>query len=142
MSKEQLGAIAFQVFGILSRIPISNRPFPMRDFPSGSCSDASILLGAVLTSHGFGEIHIVRAERGSPDDNSWTSHAWLEVNGDLVDITCSQFSDSPAEAIVDESSSFHQTFAVKSRTMLTFPESWDREPSYLKDLFLKIESEL
>jgi hypothetical protein len=56
----------------------------MRQFPRGSCGDASLLLARYLRENGAGEFQYVLGERG--EGNHWTSHAWLEQAEVIVDI--------------------------------------------------------
>lgn len=57
------------------------------DFPKGSCMDASILLGHLLSKNGFGDYNLMSAEH----KDSQLTHAWLENDQYSIDITASQF---------------------------------------------------
>lgn len=80
----------------------------MRHFPGGSCGDASLLLARYLRENGAGEFQYVRGARGEGDD--WTSHAWLEQAGVIVDITADQFEEINEPVFVTTDVSFHGTF--------------------------------
>ena len=53
----------------------------MSDFPSGCCQVTAHALGAFLSTLGLGTFICFRGVLGN------TSHAWLEQNGLIVDIT-------------------------------------------------------
>ncbi|MBK0379329.1 hypothetical protein [Mucilaginibacter segetis] len=65
------------------------------DFPRGACMDASILLGILLGRQGFGDFDLVSA---SYDRERFFTHAWLENQNYLIDITVEQFSDWPKQS--------------------------------------------
>jgi hypothetical protein len=79
----------------------------LQDFPAGSCGDASLLLGEYLFEHGQGEWTYVSRGRRSGSQ----SHAWIEKNGLIVDITADQFDDVDDEVIVTEDPTWHGQFA-------------------------------
>lgn len=54
-------------------------------FPSGTCTEASILLGIVLEAKGFGRFVYTSAEKGPG------THSWLENEILIIDITADQF---------------------------------------------------
>ena len=55
------------------------------DFPLGSCGDTALLLGAYFMECGLGDFNYVCGMKGP------RSHAWLEKDGLIVDITGDQF---------------------------------------------------
>ena len=52
----------------------------------------------------------VCGERGSVPEGTWTTHAWLERDGLVVDITADQFSDECRSVIVESDSILHSSF--------------------------------
>lgn len=50
---------------------------------------------------------------GSYEDNSRGSHAWLQLNGVIVDITADQFPDFNAKVIVTTKSDWHESLIVE-----------------------------
>jgi hypothetical protein len=92
--------------------PPELRPPCLQRFPYGACSDASLLLARYLGEHGYPECRLVSAERGTRADNSWSTHAWLTCNGQIVDITADQFTDAPDAVIINHASSWHEGFEV------------------------------
>lgn len=67
-------------------------------FPRGGCGDASLLLSKFLRFHGFDHIDYVLgwARGGEPQG----SHAWLEIDGTIVDIAADQFESRPAPPVL------------------------------------------
>lgn len=74
------------------------------DFPLGACGSACCFLSQWLESKGLAGIRYIWGERAG------RSHAWLEVNDCIVDITADQFSDGPAPVFVGCDRSFHDQF--------------------------------
>jgi hypothetical protein len=73
-------------------------PFPpsWHIFPKACCGDTSNLLAAYLAEHGFHDFTYVMGyfkKSGGP------SHAWLDGNGLIIDITSDQFSDRVPKAL-------------------------------------------
>ena len=62
----------------------------LNKFPKGSCGDASLLLGKYLIENGF-EPKYKNGKNGKYEGNDVKSHAWLELNDIIIDITARQF---------------------------------------------------
>jgi hypothetical protein len=56
-------------------------------FPHGSCGDTCELLGQFLIDSGLGEWRFCAGARSQ----SFVTHAWLELDGLILDITADQF---------------------------------------------------
>ncbi|MGD9547810.1 MAG: hypothetical protein AB7V45_09725 [Candidatus Krumholzibacteriia bacterium] len=83
----------------------------LREFPRGACGDAAILLGAYLIDQGYPGFDYMLGERGYAADGTWTTHAWLERDQVIVDITGDQFSDQDEGVFVGRGSAWHDTFS-------------------------------
>lgn len=84
-------------------------PLSLADFPAGSCSDASILLGTYFKDNGINGFILIRGERG--EGSSLETHYWLEKGDMLVDITADQFEDMDEEIVITKTNSeWHRTF--------------------------------
>lgn len=105
-------SLATRFRAALDAIPREQFPVPMSKFPRGSCGDASLLLGAFLVDSGQDGFEYICGTRGSWDDNSWTTHAWLAKGSLIADITADQFDDSPGPVIVSSDSQWHRVFRV------------------------------
>lgn len=97
----------------IEALPREALPIPMSSFPTGSCGDASLLLGAYFKDRGVLGFEYICGDRGSHQDNTWTSHAWLSNGVLTVDITADQFEDAPAKIIVAKHSLWHATFTTE-----------------------------
>jgi hypothetical protein len=113
MDISRLLEIARQFRTVIEHIPVERRPIGMQQFPRGACGDASLLLGAYLADLGIEGFQYICGERGSMSDDSWTSHAWLQLGECVIDITADQFADAPAGVIVSESSEWHRQFETE-----------------------------
>lgn len=84
-----------------------------RDFPDGCCADASAVLAAHLSARGIGqEILDVCGERHVPE---YCSHAWLEVDGQIVDITADQFGEGHAAVWLPVDRAWHDAWQLCRR---------------------------
>ena len=81
-------------------------------FPSGCCGNASLLLGAYLHECGLGDFQYICGMRGEQ------SHAWLEKDGLIVDITSDQF-DKGVRVYVGKRNGFYRRFRID------FHHLWD-----------------
>jgi hypothetical protein len=94
----------------IEAIPVAEPPMSMSSFPAGACGDVCLLLGTYLAECGEEGFLYICGERGSQQDRSWMSHAWLDRDGLIIDITADQFPDAPAGVIVERNSVWHQRF--------------------------------
>ena len=99
--------LAFRA-AILS-IPSSQRPLGLSKFPSGACGDTSLLLGAYLNDLGEPGYSYAVGCRGSHASDTQQTHAWLQRQNLVIDLTCDQFNDAPS-GFVFQNSSWHQQF--------------------------------
>jgi hypothetical protein len=104
----------------LEAVPRDKRPITLESFPRGACGDASLLLGALFVDCGITGFNYVCGERGDIADNSWTSHAWLQSEDWIVDVTADQFADAPAGVIVAKGSPWHAGFNIESTSPADF----------------------
>ena len=85
----------------LRRLPIT-----FQEFPRGSCGDATLVLAKYLKENeqeGF--VYVCGMRDGH-------SHAWLERNGLIVDITGDQFPDNDDPVCVSRGSAWHAQFEI------------------------------
>jgi hypothetical protein len=78
-----------------------------KSFPSGACGDAVLLLGTYLIEQGLGEFQYMLGDYGIRKDNNWSSHAWLQSDNLVVDITADQFPEITEKVIVQDVSKWH-----------------------------------
>lgn len=96
----------------IERADKDSLPNGLKEFPRGSCSDASLLLARYLTDQRYGPFKIVRADRWNLANNTHTTHAWLEKDGFIIDITADHYAEILDKVIVTNSSDWHKTFVV------------------------------
>jgi hypothetical protein len=89
-------------------------------FPKGACGDASELLGQYLTDIGLGQWSYRRG-----NDESRT-HAWIERDDVIVDITGDQFDDVSEPVTVTTDHSWHdRRFPSSPGTRIAGLSYWD-----------------
>ena len=110
----------------------------MEKFPTGSCGDAVLLLGTYLSAQGLGSFVYVAAWRRQRDGGK-QSHAWLESDGIIIDITADQFSDVSEKIIVTRKSLWHQTFAEEKKVSSADFRAYDPHTiSSLKRVYARV----
>lgn len=82
----------------------SKLPITFNNFPHGSCGDAALLLAKYLEESGHSGFNYILGERHD------SSHAWLQKDALIVDITGDQFSDMPHPVFVGAHSDWHASF--------------------------------
>ena len=75
-------------------------------FPRGACGDSAVLLGQYLQDCGFG-IWTFNGRSSAHDDST---HAWIERDGLIVDVTADQFDDVDDAVIVTRDRAWHSEF--------------------------------
>lgn len=110
MNIPKLVELSTKFYKAIEAIPIERRPVGMQSFPMGACGDASLLLGAYFKDHELTGFKYVCGERGSRNDDTWTTHAWLQCGTCVVDITAGQFPDAPSSILVADPSAWHAVF--------------------------------
>ena len=78
----------------------------LADFPRGSCGDTCELFGQFLIDSGFGEWLYCSGQRDEP----FHTHAWLEQQGLILDITADQFPDIHQRVLLTLDHSWHARF--------------------------------
>jgi len=113
VQEAELRSIALSVRNKIEQVieELSYVDIELKNFPSGACEVASVILGLYLQSeHG---VHVVQSvgKRSLFNDNGENNHVWLTVNGSLIiDITADQFDDFHEPVFVGTESVFHDTF--------------------------------
>lgn len=106
----------------LASLPANARTIGLAEFPRGSCGDASDLLGLFLAERGFGQWQWIGAERY---DRRYCSHAWIERDEFIVDITSSQFAEVRQEIVISRFSPWHAGWLIVSRRAPNIADSPD-----------------
>ena len=90
-------------------------PVSLQDFPRGSCSDASLLLARYLQSQGVWPLIYVSGQTNADERHQIQTHAWLEIDDIIIDITADQFDDVTQSVIVTRDRSWYQRFNVQRK---------------------------
>lgn len=139
---DEIYRFAFRLRTAIESVPTNRLPITFSSFPRGACGDASLILGAYLADNGFPEFVYVTGERGSHDAGTWSSHAWLEADGLVADITADQFQDAPSNVVVAAPSLWHQCFKVVERQPADF-RSWSGSGTvHLHTLYSQLKEHL
>jgi hypothetical protein len=92
----------------IERCDPSHLTISLQGFPKGGCGDATPLLGTFLQQQGLGTfMYVLGIREGGKNGHS---HAWLEADGVIVDITADQFPEIDQKVIVTTRSDWHATF--------------------------------
>ena len=83
------------------------------NFPRGCCGDAAELLSKYLIDNNI-KTHYVSGMR------SGQSHAWLEYDGYIIDITADQFPEINVKVQITKDTSWHSMFREQSREFRDF----------------------
>lgn len=122
--------------------------FSFSKFPSACCGDASDLLAQYLLENGIKSTYVCGNRYFNNPKEGTQSHAWLLVNGLIVDITGDQFKyndmyyNYDIKVYVGKEDAFHSLFEVEERDIHEFYglENYDHTyQSRLFDLYEKIK---
>jgi hypothetical protein len=102
---------------------------PLKNYPTGCCDRAAMLLMRHLHDEGFANARCVFARLRR---DRTRQHVWVEVDGTLIDITADQFKRSrprPAPVIVTKDSQWHRRRYVFHSYMEYTPD-WTERTDY------------
>lgn len=88
----------------------------LQEFPNGACGDASYLLAKYFEENGCGQFEYVVGEKRP----NFHSHAWLEQDGVIIDITADQFEGINEPVLVTTDRSWHSQFEEEDRHIADF----------------------
>src|SRR5438045_2297849 len=87
MDIERIRKIAHRVRRAIESISPEDLPSTFSNFPRGACGDGCLLLGTYLEEKcGLPTFDYICGERGTREEGTWTSHAWLQLGELVVDI--------------------------------------------------------
>lgn len=99
----------------------------MRNFPRGSCGDASVLLARYLTDHGEPGFCYFCGDRRKPEGD-YGSHGWLQREELIVDITADQFDEIDQRVIVTDRSAWHEALHGRADQLADYRYRFQGEP--------------
>jgi hypothetical protein len=76
----------------------------LKNFPTGSCGDAALLLGHHLNNLGYEHVLLISGYKGN------RSHAWIQVKDLIIDITADQFEGIDEKVTVTQDDKWHREF--------------------------------
>lgn len=97
----------------LEKCPKNLLPIGFRYFPRGSCGDASLLLAKYLQNMKCGLFDYVCGETGENDEHGFQSHAWLQRDDLIIDITADQFEEIQDSVVITRNRSWYKRFEVE-----------------------------
>ncbi|ASA21276.1 hypothetical protein [Paenibacillus donghaensis] len=101
-------------------------------FPRACCGDASNLLAKYLREqHGVETIYVCGWRKGQ-------SHAWLEYNDLIIDITADQFEEIFEPAVVTTDKTFHSRFLNQKYSDSDFNKFDSRSIVRLRALYVNV----
>lgn len=117
-----------RIIAQVTRKAIENYPKAKRDtglqsFPNGACGHASAILGQCLKD--FLDIEFDYVAGKFKEKENFPSHAWLQNEDFIVDITADQFEDIDIKVWVTSKSKWHQDLEGKRLHAATF-EDYDK----------------
>ncbi len=83
------------------------RLISLAQFPHGSCGDTCELLGQFLFDSGLGQWIYCSGQRDEP----FQTHAWLERDGLILDITADQFGDIHEPVLLTRDHGWHAKYS-------------------------------
>jgi hypothetical protein len=116
VNNNQVAMIATAVRQAIEKCPRAELPWP--DFPRGACGDVSLILGQVLDDEGITGFQYICGNKYEPS----SSHAWLQNEDWIVDITADQFPDVSESVIVTNDSPWHGRWVQDKPTAGTLRE--------------------
>lgn len=105
------------------------------DFPDGCCGDASELLSKFLEEHNI-RVEYVSGWQGQQ------SHAWLEYEENVIDITAYQFKHINEKIIITKDKSWHSKFTNQERQYIDFETADAYNKERLRNLYKNITSKI
>lgn len=114
-------------------LPISKFPNSsfFENFPDGCCGDTCHLFAKYLISKGY-EVNYVWGWKGKQ------SHAWLELNDLIIDLTADQFPDVNEVVVVTYDKSWHQAINKQQKSEVDFEKFDGYNHARLKTIYNNI----
>lgn len=106
---------------------------PFHGFPNGKCGDASELLGRLIEEELGLECRVVYGASYREDERKLT-HAWVEVNEFIVDVTLDQFREyaHSRDWVISKPSPAHEAYE-EQRPSRPHRRPWSGYPSSVYD---------
>lgn len=139
---EQVGEVMAALLTELRKFPPEGNP-SLSEFPHGSCSVTSWVIGSMLRDLGFGDWTLVSGMEDA-EENLWNfpqSHVWLELRENEIthfslDATAGQFSEwKNGPFAAKGESTLALRFSCKiGETLISQPEGWHSDEYHARPL--------
>jgi hypothetical protein len=127
--KTMLKRLAYQFRKAILRCEVGKLPISLKSFPIASCGDASLLLGKYLQQNGITDVRYISGW------NDTGSHAWLLVDGFIVDITADQFLEISEDVIITDNNIWHTQFEINTNHVADFEMYDDHTKSWMRSTY-------
>lgn len=119
------------------KVDKSNLPVTFRNFPLGACGDTCEVLAEILLELGHGTFQYVagRCENGN-------SHAWLQRDSIIVDITADQFDEISEHVYVGPLNDWYRSFEVQQEHEAGYSRLDARSRAELSGVHSRVRAEL
>ena len=111
-------------------------PITLQGFPGGACGDAALLLAKYLQENNLGQYNYMIGQREG------RSHAWLQNNDFIVDITADQFIDQSDTVIVTKDNSWHSIFNGEALHVADINIYDENTKAMLQNAYMTIKNEI
>lgn len=134
---EQIKQYGISFRKAIQSMPIDELPSSsfFESFPRGCCGDTSHLFAKYLASKGI-ESYYVWGLKGNQ------SHAWLEVDDIIIDLTADQFVEVSEEVIVTTNRKWHSQFNVQDKYLSDFENFNDYNATRLTKIYSNISNRI
>lgn len=127
--KNNIEKIAKNLKSALYKADKKKLTIEFENFPIGSCGGACDILFFFLQENGYKNIKYVCGEKSSK------THAWLEFDSFIIDITIQQFDKSITDVIFPLNSLIHKKFKITQKYIIQKPEGDAlKKIPYIKEL--------
>lgn len=118
------------------KVDKSNLPVTFRNFPLGACGDTCEVLAEILLELGYGTFQYVAGRR-----ENGNSHAWLQRDSVIVDITADQFDEISEHVYVGPLNDWYRSFEVQQEHEAGYSRLDVRSRAELSGVHSKIRAE-
>lgn len=122
-----------KIRAVFEEIDKSNLPVTFENFPLGACGDTCEVLAEILREKGHGSFQY---KAGILPDGR--SHAWLESNSTIVDITADQFDEISDSVYMGPSNYWYQLFEIDQQYEAGYTKSNPSEIGCLSEVHSRV----
>jgi hypothetical protein len=145
MTLKEIEQLAVKFRKLMDKSDRSGWGEQFHNFPHGTCGAVAEMFGTYLHDKCAVNVKYVASWHGS-DWAKFGSHAWLEVDGWIIDLTCDQFPDIPISApYIGRNRTWHSRWAVHTAVYMDQRLRYNRDRMFMcwgaafDDLLEKLE---